>query len=218
MPGLELVASCEDASQAREVLRNHQIDLMLLDIRMPGESGLEFVRALTSPPLVVFVTAFPEHAVEGFELEAVDYLVKPFSEERFRKAIRRVEYLREVERSHDSIDEQHTIIMIKSDKKLHRVPCREILYLESIGDYVKVYSTRMRPLVPKVTLKSMLEDLPASKFIQIHRSFVAAVDAIQYIEGNQVSVNDTLLPVSDSFRQGLIDRFQNDMGVKRKLP
>jgi len=217
-PGLELIASCEDVSHAREVLKNHEIDLLLLDIRMPGESGLEFVRSLEYPPLVVFVTAFPEHAAEGFELEAVDYLVKPFSEERFRKAIRRIEYLRTVERGHASNDDPNAVIMIRSDKKLYRMPCREILYLESIGDYVKVHSTRMKSLVPKITLKRLLQDLPASKFIQIHRSYVVAMDAIQYVEGNHICINDTLLPVSDSFRPALIAKLNEGILVKKKLP
>lgn len=216
-PGVELVASCSDASQARVVLSEQLIDLILLDIRMPGESGLELVRSLENPPFIVFVTAYPEHAVEGFELEAVDYLVKPFSEQRFRKAIEKVVYLSRVERL-SSDDDREAVIMIRSDKKLYRVLCREILYLESIGDYVKVFSTRMKPLLPKITLKSMVEQLPVGKFIQIHRSYVVAVDAIQYLEGNQISINDTLLPLSDSFRPMVIARLNEGLLVKKKLP
>ena len=214
---LELVASCSDTAKAREVLAEQRVDLILLDIRMPGESGLDFLRSLESPPLVVFVTAFPEHAVEGFELEAVDYLVKPFSPARFRKAIDRVDYLRNVERSHTSTSDEKAVLMIKSDKKLYRMPCREILYLESIGDYVKVFSTRLKPLLPKITLKRILQDLSSDKFIQVHRSYAVALEAIQYIEANQICVNDTLIPLSDTFRRSLTDILTGQAGEK-ELP
>jgi DNA-binding LytR/AlgR family response regulator len=212
-PELDIVASCASADEARSILQLEDIDLIFLDIRMPGESGLDLVRALENPPFIVFVTAFPEHAVEGFELEAVDYLVKPFSEARFRKAIEKVVYLARVEREVNEA-ETKAVVMIKSDKKLYRIPCREILYLESVGDYVKVFSTRTKPLLPKTTLKGMLEALPAQKFMQIHRSYAIAIEAIQYLEGNQVCVNGTLLPVSDTFRQALTERL--DLDQKKK--
>jgi two-component system, LytTR family, response regulator len=205
-PNLELVASCAGTAQAREVLAAQNIDLMLLDIHMPGESGLEFLRSLSNPPMVIFVTAFPEHAVEGFELEAVDYLVKPFGIDRFKKALERAAYLSKVEHRHAIGADQDAVLMIKADKKLYRMPCREILYLESVGDYIRVVSTRMKPLLPKMTLKKMLNDLPSDKFMQIHRSYAVAIDAVQYIEGNQVSVNDILIPVSETFRRALVER------------
>jgi DNA-binding LytR/AlgR family response regulator len=205
---VELVASCTDTAEARNILSKKEVDLLFLDIRMPEESGLDFARSLKSPPMIIFTTAFPEYAVEGFELEAVDYLVKPFSKERFRKAIERVIYLRGVESSAQQTVSQKDFVLIKSDKKLYRMLCREILYLESVGDYVKVYSTRTRPLLPKITLKMLIEEMPADKIVQVHRSYAVALDAIQYVEGNQVCVNDTLIPVSETYRRALNDKLR----------
>lgn len=204
-PDIELLASCENTAQAAESLSVQQVDIMFLDIRMPGTSGMDFARSLVSGPLIIFVTAFPEYAAEGFELEAVDYLVKPFSYERFEQAVRRAQYLVEVEQR-QKIEAEPTLL-IKSDKKLYRLAAETVLYIEAYGDYVKVHTTRTKTLLTKDTLKKLEGELPAEAFIRIHRSYVVAIQAIQYIEGNQVSVNDKLLPVSDSFRKGLMGRF-----------
>lgn len=204
-PDIELIASCSGADKAQEVLDQQPVDLIFLDIRMPGMSGLEFARSMGSGPLIVFVTAFPEYAAEGFELQAVDYLVKPFPYERFHQAVRRAQYLREVERRHQMPSE--TSLLIKADKKLYRLPFQTILYLEAFGDYVKLHTTRTRPLPTKDTLKHLEKQLPVQDFLRIHRSYVVALRAIQFVEGNQVSVNDILLPVSESYRKGLMERF-----------
>jgi len=204
IPEIELVASCTSADEARKVVDQQSVDLIFLDIRMPGMSGLEFARSLTDGPLVIFVTAFPEHAVEGFELEAVDYLVKPFSLERFHQAVNRVKYLLEVENRHQVPTEP--TLLIKADKKLYRLPFQTILYLEAFGDYVKVHTTRTKPLLTKDTLKHLENQLPEPSFIRIHRSYIIALNAIQYVEGNQVSINDQLLPVSEPHRKGLMGR------------
>jgi two-component system LytT family response regulator len=202
-PEIELVGSCSGTDKAQEVLTRENIDLIFLDIRMPGMSGLEFARGLTSGPLIVFVTAFPEYAAEGFELQAVDYLVKPFAYERFQQAVRRAQYLLEVEKRHQPPAEP--TFLIKSDKKLYRLPFQTVLYLEGFGDYVKVHTTRTKPLLTKDTLKRLAKELPTHTFIRIHRSYVVALQAIQYVEGNQVSVNDVMIPVSETYRKQLIE-------------
>ena len=158
VPEIELVGSCAGADEAQQVVDKQTVDLIFLDIRMPGMSGLEYARSLTAGPLIIFVTAFPEHAVEGFELEAVDYLVKPFSLERFRQAVNRVKYLLEVENRHQVPTEP--TLLIKADKKLYRLPFQTILYLEAFGDYVKVHTTRTKPLLTKDTLKHLENQLP----------------------------------------------------------
>ncbi|MDX1479732.1 MAG: LytTR family DNA-binding domain-containing protein [Saprospiraceae bacterium] len=202
--GLEVVASCSDAEQAGKVLAETEVDLMFLDIRMPGLDGIEFARTMVDGPMIVFVTAFPEHAAEGFELEAVDYLVKPFGYERFERAVRKARYLLEVEAKH--LAPADPVLLIKADKKLYRLPYNTILYLEGYGDYVKLYTTRTKPLLTKDTLKRLETQMPADLFFRIHRSYIIAVQAIQYMEGNHVCVNDQLLPVSESHRKEVIER------------
>ncbi|MDX1408036.1 MAG: LytTR family DNA-binding domain-containing protein [Saprospiraceae bacterium] len=203
-PAVELVAACADAEEARAALDQHDVELLFLDIRMPGMSGMEFARSLGGGPMIVFVTAFPEYAAEGFELEAVDYLVKPFPYERFEQAVRKAHYLLEVEARHQATTEP--VLLVKSDKKLYRLPFKTILYLEGYGDYVKVHTTRTKTLLTKETLKHLERQLPAELFIRIHRSYIISVQAIQFMEGNQVSVNDQLLPVSESHRKQLLER------------
>ena len=205
-PDIELHASCESAAQAAGILADQHVDLMFLDIRMPGMSGMDFARNLVSGPLIVFVTAFPEYAAEGFELEAVDYLVKPFSFERFEKAVQRAQYLLEAEQRYKMPTEP--TLLVKSDKKLYRLPIKTILYLEGYDDYVKVYTTRTKMLLTKDTLKNLHGELSSEVFIRIHRSFIIAIKAIQFIEGNQVCVNDVMLPVSESYRKDLMERIR----------
>jgi len=205
-PDIELHASCESAAQAGGILADQHVDLMFLDIRMPGMSGMDFARNLVSGPLIVFVTAFPEYAAEGFELEAVDYLVKPFSFARFEKAVRRAQYLLEAEQRYKMPAEP--TLLVKSDKKLYRLPIKTILYLEGYGDYVKVYTTRTKMLLTKDTLKNLQVELGSEMFIRIHRSYIIAIKAIQFIEGNQVCVNDVMLPVSESYRRDLMERIR----------
>lgn len=203
-PDVQLAASCQSADQASEMLMQQQIDLLFLDIRMPGMSGMEFARSLTTGPLIVFVTAFPEYAAEGFELQAVDYLVKPFPYQRFEQAVRRAQYLLDVEQRHRMPAEP--TLLVKADKKLYRLPMQTILYLEGYGDYVKVHTTRTKTLLTKDTLRHLEQELPLGAFMRIHRSYIVAIQAIQFVEANQVSVNDMLLPVSESHRKELIER------------
>lgn len=205
-PWLELIASCPDTEVATEVLAEQDVDLLFLDIRMPGKSGMEFARELEQPPMFIFVTAFPEYAAEGFELEAVDYLVKPFGFERFEKAAKKARYLLEVERKVQGDSSAISALVFRADKKLYRLPVQTILYLEGYDDYVKVHSTRTKTLLTKNTLKKLDSTLPVDRFVRIHRSYIVALDAIQFVEGNQVSVNDRLLPVSESHRKALMER------------
>lgn len=200
---LQLIRTCSNAHDALEMIKKQPVDLLLLDINMPGKSGIELARELDKPPMLIFVTAYPEYAAEGFELEAVDYLVKPFSLERFQKAISKVRYLLNFEEKRPAGDLDRTLLL-KSDKKLFRVPLRELLYIQGFGDYVKVFSTRAKMLLVKETLKNLFNQLPEHYFIQVHRSYIVALDAIEFLEGNHLVINETRIPVSDSFRQDLI--------------
>ena len=201
VPHLELTSTCTDAIKAMEILHSENIDLLLLDINMPRISGISMLKTLEKTPWVIFTTAYPEYAVEGFELDAVDYLVKPFSFERFLKAINRVSDRIEQETPTPNIDKGH--LLIKASKKLFKVEYDDILYVEAYGDYVKIY-TREKKLLTKQRLSDIENELPKGVFFKIHRSFIIALQAIDFIEGNMVNIGTNKLPISQVYKSELI--------------
>ena len=203
LPQLELVASCKHAFEAMEVLRKEEVDLIFLDINLPKLSGISFYKTLKNPPLVIFITPYPEHAVEGFELEALDYLLKPFSFERFLKAVNRVEA--KLEERKRSVLQNH--LFVKADKKLYKVDIEDVLYLQAYGDYVKVF-TKDKTLVTKERLVKIEEELPKTHFLKIHRSYIIALSAIRYIEGNQIQIGEIKLPIAASYKEELMLRLK----------
>lgn len=203
LPHLHLAASCAHAFEAMEVIRKETVDLIFLDINMPRLSGINFAKTLSHPPLIIFTTAYPEYAVEGFELEAVDYLLKPFSQERFLKAVNKAMKLLETAKAQNTTE----FLMVKADKKLYKLNLDDILYLQAYGDYVKIFTTQ-KTLLTKERLATLEENLPADRFQKIHRSYVISLDAISFLEGNQVKIKDTFLPVSHSFRAELLAKLK----------
>ena len=200
---LILLAECPNAFEANEFLNTEQVDLLFLDINMPGLSGISFARSLTVSPLIIFTTAYPEYAVEGFELNALDYLVKPYSFERFLKAVNRAnERLLELNTDGDSSRK----IVLKADKKLYALDFSDIKYIEGQGDYMKVHLVDKMLMVHQ-TLKSILESLPGEEFMRIHKSYLVNLKHIEFIEGNQVKIGKHSIPVSPPNRDKLILRF-----------
>jgi DNA-binding LytR/AlgR family response regulator len=195
VPSLNLVKVCSNALEASETLMQEEVDLIFLDINMPKLSGMKFYRSLHNPPYVIFTTAYPEFAAEGFEVDAIDYLLKPFPFDRFLKAVDRA--LDRIARKDKSIVSRE-YILLRADKKLHRINLAEIQFLESMGDYVKVYFKDTFILVHD-TLKRMLELLPDDQFIQVHKSYVIAIGRIQYVEGNQVNVGNQEIPIGKNY-------------------
>ena len=194
---LELKQVCNDALEALEYLKNNTIDLIFLDINMPQLSGISFYKSLQNPPKVIFTTAYSEYAIEGFDLDALDYLLKPFSFDRFVKAVSKTKDLKA------NFKES---IVIKSDKKLHQVKIEDILYLESIGDYIKVHINNSY-LITYKTLKGMFKELPTSNFKQVHKSFIINKKKLDYIEGNTVIINSNKIPLGQKFKKDFLDNF-----------
>lgn len=199
-PQLDLITTCSDGLEAREFLKSTKVDLVLLDINMPRLSGIQLIESLSELPLFIFTTAYPEYAVQGFNLDAIDFLLKPFSFERFLKAIDKVEIRLQQNRANN---ENH--LFFKVDKKFIKVNPDEVLYLKSEGDYVKIILTD-RELVVHSPMKELLEGLPDRKFLRIHKSFAVAIDRIESIEGNILKLNEIKLPVGPSFREELFKR------------
>jgi DNA-binding LytR/AlgR family response regulator len=201
-PELNLVAVCNDALEAGEVLKKEPVDLLFLDINMPKLSGIGFVKSLKEPPLVILVTAYPEYAIEGFEIDAVDYLLKPVSFERFRTAVNRV-----LERFSLKEDQDQKHIMVRANKKNYRINFDELIYLEAQGDYVR-FVTEDQVLMVHGTLKEYLKILSTKQFIRIHKSYVIALAKVVYIEGNLVKLGEHKLPVSLSFKETLMEKLK----------
>jgi DNA-binding LytR/AlgR family response regulator len=200
---LELVNICPDALEALDILRKEPIDLIFLDINLPKLSGLNFLKILDRTPMVIFTTAYPEYAVEGFDANAIDYLVKPFSFERFLKAVNKaVEKDRYSQNQVETQppDSRQDFILLKADKKLYKVLFSEIRYIESTGDYLKVlYLDKI--LVVHGTINGFLEKLPPGEFIRVHKSFIISINQINYIEGNQIRIVSTFIPIGRSYKE-----------------
>jgi DNA-binding LytR/AlgR family response regulator len=201
-PQLELVHICGDAFAAGEMLQSEKIDLLLLDINLPRLSGLSFLKSLSHPPLVIFTTAYPEYAVEGFETGAVDYLVKPFSFDRFLKSVNKAVEMARIRRREEnpSPESAQKFILLRADKKSFKVNFSEILWVEATGDYLKVFLDG-KHLVIHETIKGFHDQLPAGEFIRVHKSYLVSVNRIIYIEGNLIRIGDKLIPIGRSYKE-----------------
>jgi DNA-binding LytR/AlgR family response regulator len=195
VPALRLLQVCSNAFEATEALMQHEVHLIFLDINMPRLSGMQFYKSLSNPPAVIFTTAYSEYALEGFEVDAADYLLKPFSFERFYHAVNRI--LDKLKNSRPEKEEGH--ILLKADKKIHRVKLSDILYLEGLGDYVKVHFSGSF-LVVHDTIKDLLELLPGT-FLRVHKSFVVSLGSINYIEGNMTKVGERDIPIGQKYKE-----------------
>ncbi len=197
VPILELKNSCNDAFEAIEAMKDDSIDLIFLDINMPKLSGLQMFKSLENPPKVIFTTAYPEFAVEGFEVNAIDYLLKPFDFERFVKAVNKYNDV--------PLSEGDDLIWLKSEKKLHRVLIDDILYIEAIGDYLKVVCSD-KNLIVHERLQKMEENLAYSNFCRIHRSYLISLDKIEFIEANRVGIGGVVLAVGQTYKEEFLNR------------
>ena len=200
IPGLELAGRCRDAFEAMRMIKETEIDLVFLDINMPKLSGINMVKSMNSLPEIVFTTAYPEYAVEGFELEVLDYLVKPVSFERFVKTIGKAQ--KKLEAHQEKIDAP-SFIMVKSNKKLYKVLYKEIKYIQSMGDFVKIH-TNEKVYISSDTLKNVEAQLPKALFVRIHKSYIISLGAFKYIEGNQVHIGDEFLPIGLTYKDTLL--------------
>lgn len=207
LPDLQIVAKCNDAICAHKAMQETQVDLIFLDINMPKLSGISFIKNLKVAPLVIFTTAYSEYALEGFELDAVDYLKKPFSFERFCKAFFKAEELLRMKyalKNEKEPTQENDFFFIKSNKKNYKVNFSDICYVEGLGDYIQVYLSDQK-IVTNLTMKKILEILPANKFYRIHKSYIVSLGKLELIEGNTVIVNKKRLPVGSSYRQQFME-------------
>lgn len=213
---LHLVGEFDNPLRATDVLMNGKIDLIFLDIQMPKITGMEFLKTLVNPALVIFTTAYPQYAVDGFELNAVDYLLKPFSFERFWKAVIKARTLLEAGKGSPLqpliVEAEH--FFIKTDNKLVKMNYSDILYVEALQNYIAVH-TLSKKFITYLTFKSVEESLPQHIFLKVHKSYLVALSKIESIEGNEIIIGQHHIPISRNMKEGVMERILKGKYLKR---
>jgi DNA-binding LytR/AlgR family response regulator len=206
IPELHIVARCNNAIEAREALSRHSIDLVFLDVQMPEVSGLEFIRSLENPPLIIITTAHPDYALEGFNLDVTDYLLKPVSFERFAKSAHKAIEQIELKRNANFRNmEEDGFFFVKADQKLVKLRFDDIFFVEALADYVKIHTNEKR-IVTLQTMKKMEEKLPSDQFIRVHRSYIVCIKKIKAVSGNKIEINsDFKIPIGKNYKTSLFN-------------
>jgi DNA-binding LytR/AlgR family response regulator len=209
VPFLHLVKRCKNAFEAIETLQNEDIDLIFLDIQMPGITGVQFIQSLKNSPMVIFVTAYQQYALEGFNLDVIDYLLKPVPFDRFLKATNKAYELWNLrnkvsEKPSESTleDTKNESIFVNADYSLIKVRIKEIAFIESLKDYIKIYlDNNPKPVITRMTLKAFEERLPDSQFIRVHKSYIVSLDKIEVVRNLKVKIGNALIPVSEHYSE-----------------
>ena len=199
VPFMDLQGKFENALKAEAFLQNNPVDLLLLDIEMPKISGLHFLQKMDLESMVILTTAFPQYALEGYELNIIDYLLKPFAFSRFLKAVHKAKDFHEIKTRPGSAPVS-SYIFIKSEKRIEKVELSDILFAESVGNYVSIFTERKK-IMAYLTMKSLESQLPATGFIKIHQSYLVNAMKIQAIEGNEIRISSHSLPMSRNYRE-----------------
>jgi len=201
LPFLDLQGKFENAGKAEMFLKHNKADLIFLDIEMPKVSGLEFLQKMDTESMVVLTTAFPQYALEGYELDIIDYLLKPFAFNRFLKAVHKARDFYLLKTSTNS--QLASYIFIKSERRIEKLELSEILYAESIGNYVSIFTGNKR-IMAYITMKSLESQLPNDVFIKVHQSYLVNASKIEVIEGNEIKIGTRSLPISRNYRDSVM--------------
>ena len=213
---LQLAGEFENPLRATDALLNKKIDLLFLDIQMPKITGLEFLKTMSNPPLVIFTTAYPQYAVDGFELNAVDYLLKPFSFERFWKAVLKARTQFETGKVAplQSMIVEDEYFYVKTDNKLVKINYSDILYIEALQNYIAVHTTS-RKYITYLTFKSIEESLPNTIFLKVHKSYLVSMSRIESIEGNEIIIGSHHIPISRNMKDAVMERILKGKFLRR---
>lgn len=203
---LEIKALCSDAVEANNAINSHQPDLMFLDIQMPRLTGIEFLKSLKNPPMVIFTTAYPNYALQGFELDVVDYLVKPYPFDRFLKAVNKARelFLLKNKPPHSN-PATYDYFFVKTDNRMEKVVVDDIVYVEAMENYMMIKTTRQK-IMTLMTMKNIEVTLPDQHFMRVHKSYLVNIRFIQSVEGNQINTGSEKIPLSRQKKQELLDR------------
>ena len=212
VPYLALAGAYRNVFDAMKGLQEHKVDLMFIDIQMPGLSGLQFVGTLEHKPLVIFVTAYKQYALESYDLAVVDYLVKPVALERFVKACNRAKELHELKTVKPVAAPQADYIFLQADYSQIKIMFSDILWMEGLRDYIKIHlKSSSRPLLIRNSLKAIEPELPAAKFIRIHKSYLVAIEAVTAIRKNSVFIKEMELPIGETYRDAVEKMVRKDL-------
>lgn len=207
---LELVASCSNGFEATNVLHDNKIDLIFTDIEMPNFSGIDIIKSLEYQPHFIFTTAYSHYAVEGFNLNAIDYLVKPIPFHRFLKAATRaLNLIKEKEKTNIIIEKtapQPQFIFVKSEYENVKINVNDIKYIEGLKDYVKIYTSNKKPILTLNSLKKFEEKLGTDNFVRVHKSFIVSINHIHSVQRNRIIIDDTRIPIGHSFKNDFIKK------------
>jgi two-component system LytT family response regulator len=215
IPFLELVAECRSAFEAMEIIRSNKIQLIFIDINMPDFSGMEFVKSLTEKPYIVFTTAYSEYAVEGFQVEAVDYLLKPISFSSLLKAANKVKELVDLKSAivSETVKSTANHLFVKSEYKLVRIELDDIKYIESQHEYIKIHLVNSSPVLTQLSLKSIEEQLSPDKFMRVHRSFIVQLNKISVVDRNRIVFDGKVyIPVGDQYKVKFQEYIEGNFG------
>jgi DNA-binding LytR/AlgR family response regulator len=223
LPYLELVRSCKNPMEAMTVLQEQKIDLMFLDIQMPELTGIEFLKTLPHKPVVIFTTAYPQYALEGYQLDVMDYLLKPFGFDRFLQAVNKASELLSLKAQAEVKDQNQVqadsglaqgafpppkeFLVVKSEHKLIRLRFADIHYIQGKGEYVSFHTPKGQVL-SLMSLKKLDDDLPDNQFVRIHKSYIVPLTRIDAVEGNMVHLGPERLPIGASYKEELLRRFR----------
>ncbi len=202
-PFLEAQALCQNAFEAMEYLANSEVDLMFVDINMPDLNGMDFVKSLTQKPQIIFTTAYSEYAIEGFQVDALDYILKPISYNVFLKSANKAKTWFELnQKQTESVQTTMDSLFVKSEHKMVRIFLSEIKYIESSNEYIQIHLINDQPVTTLIRLKVMEEQLPRDKFMRVHRSFIVNLDRVKVIERNRIVFDDKIyIPVGEQYRE-----------------
>ena len=211
IPFMQLAASFQDGFSALEFLEKNDVDLMILDINMPGLTGLQIIKSLVKKPVAIIISAYPEYAAEGYDLDVLDYMVKPVSFERFYKAMRK---MKEFDDLTSNPKKENDYFFIKTNNKMEKIIPGDILFIESLHNYIRIHTAEQAYLT-LLSLKAMEEQLPANDFIKVHKSFIVNFRKVDSLEGEEVNIKGHKIPISRSQKEALFQRLIDGKILKR---
>lgn len=211
---LEIIGEFDSPLKATELISSGEVQLLFLDIQMPRITGLDFFKSLQHPPPVIFTTAYPQYALEGFEVNALDYLVKPFTFERFLKAALKAKEFYEIRETNNSGGKTSDYFFIKADNKLVKIFFDELLYVEALQNYVTIH-TPSKKYMTYLTFKAVEEYLPPDKFLKVHKSYIVAASKIDSIEGNDIRIGQQHIPISRNQKDEVMEKLLKNRFLKR---
>lgn len=205
-PFLELIGSCKSAFEAMDVISKNEVDLMFVDIQMPDLTGIDFVKSLDKGQKVIFTTAYEEFALEGFKVDALDYILKPFGYDEFLKAANKARaHFELIEKATIKVESKDDYLFVKSEYKIQRINLNDILYIEGLREYVKIVLKQDKPVLSLMSLKSLEEKLPSNRFMRVHRSFIVNLNEIKTVERSRIIFDKTYIPVSEQYKEKFQD-------------